>query len=50
MYLYLHRDFWQCMDTLRDKMYLKIMENKTKVENLEKKKKVFNNWPNFHIQ
>lgn len=22
MYLYLHRDFWQCMDTLRDKMYL----------------------------
>ena len=22
MYLYIHKGFWQCMDTLRDKIYL----------------------------
>lgn len=30
-YLYLHKNFWQCMDTLRDKMYLeKLWKNKPK--------------------
>lgn len=31
MYLYLHKDFWQCMDTLRDKTYLeKLWKTKPK--------------------